>query len=79
MEEYANLLIFDLLISKEFFNNLRTKEQLGYIVNANNGIYGTLDKQYLNYNFVVQSNIKDVEYLEERINKFVKALQFSKA
>ena len=72
MEDYANLLIFDLLISKEFFNNLRTKEQLGYIVKANNGIYGTLDKQYLNYNFIVQSNIKDVDYLEERINKFVK-------
>ena len=72
MEDYANLLIFDLLISKEFFNNLRTKEQLGYIVKANNGIYGTLDKQYLNYHFVVQSNIKDVDYLEERINKFVK-------
>ncbi len=72
IEDYANLLIFDLLISKEFFNNLRTKEQLGYVVKANNGIYGSLDKQYINYNFLVQSNIKDVDYLEERIDKFVK-------
>ena len=72
MEEYANLLIFNLLVSKEFFNNLRTKEQLGYIVKSSNGIFGYLDKQYLNYNFLVQSNIKDVDYLEERIAKFVK-------
>jgi insulysin len=71
MEDYANLLIFDLLISKEFFDSLRTKEQLGYIVKSNLGIMGVLDKQYSNYKFLVQSNIKDVDYLEERINKFV--------
>lgn len=71
MEEYANLLIFDLIIAKEFFDSLRTKEQLGYIVKSSLGIVGILDKQYTNYKFMVQSNIKDADYLEDRINKFI--------
>lgn len=52
-----------------FFDQLRTKEELGYVVSA--GIR-CLDKfQYIS--FVVQSE-KDVDFLETRIKMFVKGL-----
>jgi insulysin len=69
--DYANLSVFDNIISREFFDHLRTKEQLGYIVKANNGKLGKNNNEYSYYEFLVQSNIKDAEYLEKRIIQFI--------
>ncbi len=72
ISDYANLSVFDNIISRDFFDQLRTKEQLGYIVKASNGKVGKNNNEYSHYEFLVQSNIKDAEYLEERITNFIK-------
>ncbi len=69
--EYASTYIFDNIVSREFFDRLRTKEQLGYIVKASKNIIGKTNKQYFAYEFLVQSNKKDAEYLEKRIITFI--------
>ncbi|ADM11675.2 secreted/periplasmic Zn-dependent insulinase-like peptidase [Encephalitozoon intestinalis ATCC 50506] len=52
-----------------FFDDLRTKEELGYVVGS--GVLNLDDEQYIK--FIVQSE-KDVDFLEKRIRKFVKDL-----
>ena len=56
------------LLKEPVFNTLRTQEQLGYIVNA--------AKQSLilinHYSITVQSSTYDADYLEHRINEFLK-------
>jgi secreted Zn-dependent insulinase-like peptidase len=71
IEEYACMLIFHNLISREFFDRLRTKEQLGYIVRSEKNITGKVNKEYTFYEFLVQSNKKNGEYLKKRIFKFI--------
>jgi secreted Zn-dependent insulinase-like peptidase len=63
--------IFDIIVSKEFFDLLRTKDQLGYIVNSRMGTLGFTDKKNLVFRFLVQSSVKNTEFLEKRINKFI--------
>ncbi|KMV65969.1 insulinase-like Zn-dependent peptidase [Encephalitozoon cuniculi EcunIII-L] len=53
-----------------FFDQLRTKEELGYVVISN--VTYIDDEQYIT--FVVQSE-KDVEFLEKRIRRFVEELE----
>ncbi len=72
INEYCALLIFDLIISKEFFDKLRTKEQLGYITRSNYSSFGFGKNKYTIYKYLVQSNIKNTEYLKNRIINFIK-------
>ena len=61
------LLVIDNLIQPQFYNELRTSQQLGYIVNS--GIT-SLDKT-LGLIFMVQSGEYNAEILEKRINVFL--------
>jgi insulysin len=59
------------IISQPFYNQLRTKEQLGYVVYATD-----LNLNRVNgFRFVVQSSIKDPVFLEERVEHFLKSYQ----
>ena len=63
------------LIREPFFDQLRTKEQLGYLVNSS--AYSFLDSYGII--FLIQSPVKDSKYLAERIklfhNSFVEKLE----
>eukprot|EP00917_Polyrhabdina_sp_WS-2016_P024549 GHVP01053108.1.p1 GENE.GHVP01053108.1~~GHVP01053108.1.p1 ORF type:complete len:802 (+),score=114.26 GHVP01053108.1:22-2406(+) len=69
LEHLINSFIFQDLIMEEFFDQLRTKEQLGYVTNCN---LNNLKGQYV-LTFTVQSE-KSCEYLKERINRFIKEM-----
>lgn len=55
------------LLREPAFNQLRTKEQLGYIVSA--GVPSIA--KVLHFTIQVQSSVKDADYLEHRINHFL--------
>ncbi len=55
-----------------YFNELRTKEQLGYIVKTKVSQYGFNNYKILTIRFLVQSPIKDSEYLYKRTQDFIK-------
>ena len=67
------LLVIDNLIQPQFYNELRTSQQLGYIVNS--GM--TLLEKTLGLIFMVQSGEYDAEILEKRIDVFL--LKFFKS
>lgn len=57
-------------ISEPAFDQLRTKEQLGYIVFTG---LKRLNQQYLSLHIIVQSSHKDADYLDNRIEAFLHA------
>jgi len=60
-------------ISEQFFDQLRTKEQLGYVVQGYKYSYGnTIEQPFVTYDFCVQSPHKDANYLRDRTIQFVK-------
>ncbi|CAE7211015.1 unnamed protein product [Rhizoctonia solani] len=66
----ATLLLFSQMIREPAFNQLRTKEQLGYIVNSNSWfLNGTIG-----WHITVQSERKPA-YLERRIDNFLDLFQ----
>ncbi len=71
LPQRANLLALNILLKEKFFNKLRTQEQLGYIVNTQVLSFGKV----LHFGFRVQSSHKSAEYLEHRINDFLKELK----
>lgn len=66
LDDTSKLLLIGQILSEPFFDYLRTKEQLGYVVYTKlrefSGVYGM--------NFVIQSDY-DVSYLEDRIEAFI--------
>lgn len=62
----AKLLLFCQIAEEPCFNTLRTKEQLGYIVNSGASIYGLLGA----WRILVQSEM-DCGYLEKRCDAFL--------
>ena len=75
--EYTKILsyidVLNLIISEQFFDQLRTKEQLGYIVQGYKSSYGNTQEQpFVTYDFCVQSPHKDGNYLKERTMRFIK-------
>lgn len=64
--------LFSSIVSTKFFDELRTKEQLGYIVMANTRNEG--DPYYKNtfLEFYVQSPVKTADFLIDRIKTFIK-------
>lgn len=62
-------------LADNFFDQLRTKEQLGYISQCYRSSFGPGKLKYMTIAFIVQSNVKDQYYLSERIQKFVKDMQ----
>ncbi|PYH38592.1 uncharacterized protein BO87DRAFT_442857 [Aspergillus neoniger CBS 115656] len=62
----AKLLLFSQVVAEPCFSTLRTKEQLGYIVNSAIGVYVTTGT----WRILVQSE-RDCKYLEERCDAFL--------
>ena len=62
----AKLLLFGQIAEEPCFNTLRTKEQLGYIINSGAGVYVTTGT----WRILLQSE-KDCKYLEERCDAFL--------
>jgi len=63
--------LVDKFVQQKFFDELRTIEQLGYICNTSKGFIGSLEYPTFGYFYRIQSNVKNPEYLEIRINKFI--------
>jgi insulysin len=63
--------LIDLIIYKSFYHELRTTQQLGYIVKAFPYIIGTDESPYYYYIFIIQSNHKSSKYLEDKIREFI--------
>ena len=55
-------------MSEPAFDQLRTKEQLGYIVFTG---LKRLNQQYLALHMIVQSSHKDADYLDGRVESFL--------
>lgn len=66
----AKLLLFCQIAEGPCFNTLRTKEQLGYIVNSAAGVYVTAGT----WRILLQSEM-DCKYLEERCDVFLVRLE----
>ena len=64
--------IIDMLLSESFFDILRSKEQLGYIVRSSTKVIGSSKYEYYNYIFMIQSPKKKSNYLKDRILLFIK-------
>ncbi|PWY80090.1 hypothetical protein BO83DRAFT_459862 [Aspergillus eucalypticola CBS 122712] len=62
----AKLLLFSQVVTEPCFSTLRTKEQLGYIVNSAIGVYVTTGT----WRILVQSE-REFKYLEERCDAFL--------
>ena len=63
----AKVKLLGLMISEPAFDQLRTKEQLGYIASAYNELVGT----NMSISFVVQSNSRSASFLDGRIEAFL--------
>ncbi|GHE97644.1 insulinase family protein [Thalassotalea profundi] len=69
MQNIAKTQILGQVLSAAFFNELRTKQQLGYIVGAS----GSSTENLPTLNFYVQSSKVGPVELEKRINKFIES------
>jgi insulysin len=63
----ATFILLQVLLKEQVFNQLRTQEQLGYIVQLG----WSLVNKIMHMNFIVQSSHKGPDYLEHRINNFL--------
>jgi insulysin len=71
MKDMTLLELFNQIIQADCFNQLRTVEQLGYIVFS--GI--KVDCGVLGFRVIVQSSVKDPAYLDERIENFLASVK----
>jgi secreted Zn-dependent insulinase-like peptidase len=70
----TNLILMNLInsiISSKFFDTLRTKEQLGYIVQSKIKEIGYDEYPYYIHNLIIQSPHKCSEFIKNRINIFL--------
>ena len=67
-EEKPYYKLLDLFLSEKYYDSLRTKEALGYVV------YGTKTSYYEipHLMFIVQSKVQNPEYCSERTKSFIK-------
>ena len=69
-----NIAIADVLntiMGEQFYSNLRTKEQFGYVVNTKTETIGQITNLSFYIKFVVQSSAKSIDDISNRINKFI--------
>ncbi len=75
-EEWYNNIAFVFILnamsSNQYFNSLRTKDQLGYIVNSKIIYIGQNNYKLCGLRFLVQSPVKDNEFLFKRTKDFIK-------
>jgi insulysin len=70
----TNLILMNLInsiISSKFFDTLRTKEQLGYIVQSKIKEIGYDEYPYYIHNLIIQSPHKCAEFIKNRIKMFL--------
>ena len=72
IKNYCLILILHQLINTDFFDKIRTREQIGYLVRSTEKVIGEDKNKALVYEFLVQSSKKDYKYIEDRIKKFIK-------
>ena len=68
---YLLLNILEMYISTEFYDNLRTKHQVGYIVNASITKIGEISLPYYQFDFVVQSDKFEINQIIDMIDSFL--------
>jgi insulysin len=66
------VILLNAITSNQYFNSLRTKEQLGYIVNTKITYIGNNNCKMCGLRFLVQSPVKDNEFLFKRTQQFIK-------
>lgn len=72
IEKLSCLQILNEIISEQYYDQLRTKEQLGYVVQSYVYNYGNdTEQSYTTYDFCVQSPNKNAEFLRNRTMKFI--------
>ena len=73
VEKLVCLIVLNDIIYEQFFDALRTKEQLGYMVTSYISKYGSdQEQQFTTYNFYVQSPHKSALFLKDRTLRFIK-------
>lgn len=72
-QQRVTLELLQRVIEKPFYHQLRTIEQLGYLVWSGYQQYHNVDGFY----FIIQSSVKDPVYLESRIEEFVTSFEKS--
>lgn len=74
-KDYKNITLHQILsnlLNISFFDDLRTKQQLGYTVQVNRYCYEKpFDQNKMGLNFTIQSNQYNCAYLRERIENFI--------
>jgi len=68
MADNLKLYIIDSILSEPFFDELRTKQTLGYIVK----LFSKKVRKISSMCFIVQSSVKSPEYIWQQINTFIK-------
>lgn len=68
----ALLGLFTHLVKDKCFDQLRTKEQLGYLVWSGGSVHGGY---VYNARFVVQSKPRSPEYLDQRVEAFLEGFR----
>ncbi len=63
--------ILDICISQDFYNELRTQQQLGYIVKSSINKIGDRTIPFYQYCFIIQSNHKNINQLNLSVEKFL--------
>lgn len=66
--------ILETIIDDAFFDQLRTKQQLGYCVQCTRYKYDYLDKNKSGLFFAIQSSTYESAYLQQQINEFLPRL-----
>jgi insulysin len=70
-KKIAFLSIIHEILSERFFNQLRTKQQVGYIVRSNIKVYGNVEHLLWGYSFLILSSKFNPMDLRLRIKNFV--------
>lgn len=71
-KKYCCLDIIHMFLSEPFFDVLRTKEQLGYIVKCMKYPFGNVEYTTHSLVLIIQSPVRPADYLKQRIDKFLK-------
>ena len=73
--KYAKLCLLYEILNEDFFHQLRSIEQNGYIVSCNIKNIGTYNSAIWGLQFIIQSNNKTPNFLKSRIKNFIKKFE----